>query len=133
MRTMVRNRQVFYYADLVGVSMTQDTDGNYVEDSYTYSDPVRYEASITADKGEAQSQLFGANEIYDKVITLNQGENFLEVGSVLWIDREVVLDGEGHLAKDDNGNVITPYNYVVTKVAHSLTFINVAVRKVDVS
>ena len=133
MKTMVRNRQKFYYADLLAVGMSQDSDGNYVEDTFTYSDPIAHAAPITADKGEAQTQLFGANEIYDKVITLNQGENILEIGSVLWIDREVALDENGHLAKDENGKVVTPYNYVVVKVAHSLSFISVAIRKVDVA
>lgn len=133
MRSMTRNRQIFYYAGLVTVEMAQDADGNYVENKHIYSDPVKREGVITPASGEAQTQLFGMNEIYDKVITLNQGENFLEIGSVLWIDTEVALDAEGHLAKDEAGNVITPYNYIVVKVANSLNFVSVAIRKVDVS
>ena len=133
MRSMTRNRQEFYYADLVSVGMSQDADGNYVEEVLTYSDPIKKEGVITAANGEAQTQLFGANEIYDKVITLNLGENYLEIGSILWVDVEVALDENGHLAKDEAGNVITPYNYIVVKVANSLNFVNVAIRKVDVS
>lgn len=133
MRSMTRNRRAFYYASVLTVGLGQDADGNYTENTFTYSDPVKREGVITPASGEAQTQLFGMNEIYDKVITLNQGENFLEVGSVLWIDKEVALDAEGHLAKDEAGNVITPYNYIVVKVANSLNFVSVAIRKVDVS
>lgn len=125
MRTMTRNRQVFYYADLLSVTMAQDTDGNYTEESYTYSDPVKCASPITAANGEAQTQLFGANEVYDKVITLNEGEDFLKIGSVLWVDTLPTLDGEG--------KTTTPYDYVVVKVAESLNFVNVAIRKVNVS
>lgn len=125
MRTMTRNRRTFYYADLLRVTMSQDTDGNYVEDTMTYSDPVECKAPITAANGEGQTQLFGVNEPYDKVITLNKGENFLKIGSILWVDTMPDLDGEGKATK--------PYDYIVVKTAESLNFVNVAIRKVDVS
>lgn len=126
MRSMTRNRQSFYYADLLSVGMSKDADGNYVDNTFNYSDPVKAEGVITAASGEAQIQLFGANEIYDKVITLNFGENFLEIGSILWVD--VVPDIDEETGKPD-----TPYDYIVVKVAKSLNFVNVAIRKVNVS
>lgn len=125
MRTMTRNRRTFYYADLLGVTMSQDTDGNYVEDTMTYSDPVEWKAPVTAANGQAETQLFGVNEPYDKVITLNKGENFLKIGSILWVDTSPDLDGQGKATK--------PYDYIVVKTAESLNFVNVAIRKVDVS
>ena len=125
MRTMTRNRRTFYYASLTGVAMGMDKDGNYTEEVYTYSDPVEKKGVITAANGEAVTQLFGANEKYDKVITLNLGENYLAIGSVLWVDTMPVLDVQG--------KTTTPYDYVVVKVAETLNFINVAIRKVDVS
>lgn len=125
MRSMTRNRRTFYYASLTGVAMGTDTDGNYTEEVYTYSDPVERVGVITAANGEAQTQLFGANERYDKVITLNLGENYLAIGSVLWVDTMPTLDVQG--------KTTTPYDYIVVKVAESLNFVNVAIRKVDVS
>lgn len=132
MRTMTRNRQVFWEAKLLGAEMGQDADGNYVEETFTYSKPSEHNAPITAASGEAQTQLFGANEVYDKVITLNLGEDYLDIASVLWIDTPIELDENGNLKKNAKGEVITPYNYVVVKVAKSLNFISVAIRKVDV-
>lgn len=125
MRTMTRNRRVFYEASLLTVTLGQDKDGNYTEEQYSYSDPVKREGVISAANGEAVTQLFGANERYDKVITLNKEENYLAIGSVLWVDTMPVLDVQG--------KTTTPYDYVVVKVAESLNFVNVAVRKVNVS
>ena len=125
MRSMTRNRQVFYEASLTSVAMGTDTDGNYTEEVYTYSNPTEHTGVITAANGEAVTQLFGANERYDKVITLNQGENYLAIGSVLWVDTMPTLD--------DKGKTTTPYDYIVVKVAESLNFVSVAIRKVNVS
>lgn len=126
MRTMTRNRQKFYYADLLGVTMSQDTDGNYVEEKMSYSNPVEWKAPITAANGQAETQLFGVNEPYDKVITLNKGEDFLKIGSILWVDTMPVID-------EETGKTETPYDYIVVKTAESLNFVSVAIRKVDVS
>lgn len=126
MRTMARNRQVFYSADLISVGMSQDTDGNYVENTFNYSNPVKRKGVFTPADGRATVQLFGANEVYDKVITLNQGENYLVVGSVLWVDTMPEID-------EKTGKTDTPYDYIVTRVSKSLNFINVGIRKVDVS
>ena len=125
MRTMTRNRRVFYYATFQAVGMSTDTDGNYVENSITYSDPVKSEGVFTPANGQAQLAIFGMNERYDKVITLNQNDDFLKVGSVLWVDTTPVLDKQGKTA--------TPYDYIVVRVAPSLNFISVAIRKVTVS
>lgn len=126
MRSMTRNRRIFYCASLEGVSMSQDADGNYVEEQYTYSNPVKHEGVFSVASGEAVTQLFGANEIYDKIITLNLGEDYLAVGSVLWVDTMPVID-------EVTGKTDTPYDYVVVRIANSLNFINIAIRKVNVS
>lgn len=123
---MTRNREVFYYASLEAVGMSQDTDGNYVEEKYTYSDPVKAQGVFSETTGEASLQLFGMNERYDKVITLNQGEDFLKVGSILWIDVVPEID-------EETGKTETPYDYIVVRAVKSLNFVSVAIRKVDVS
>ena len=132
MRSMSRNRQTFYYASFSGKTMGQDTQGNYTEPIITYSDPVRKEAVISEGSGEAFLQLFGMAEQYDKVITLNRDEDYLKVGSVLWIETLITLDSNGHLAKE-NGAIVTPYNYYVVAVRRTLNAIFVAVKKVKVS
>ena len=125
MRTIIRNRQDFYYSSLTSSEMGYDTDGNYTETEYTYSNPVKSSGVITVANGEAETQLFGANERYDKVITLNAGENYLAVGSVLWVDTTPVIE--------QDGSTKTPFDYTVRKVSKSLSgFIVVAIQKVNV-
>lgn len=126
MRTMTRNRRTFYEAALDTVTMGQDADGNYTEEVKTYSTPTERKGVITPANGQADTNLFGANEIYDKVITLNLGENYLAVGSILWVDTMPEID-------EETGKTDTPYDYIVVKVAESLNFVNVAIRKVNVS
>lgn len=133
MRSMRKNKQTFFYASLVGTTMGTDSDNCYTEPINSYAIPIEARAVISPASGEAELQLFGANEVYDKVITLNKGEKYLAVGSVLWIDSPVELDANGHLAIDGNGKLKTPYNYVVTKVSDSQNFVQVAIRKVTVS
>ena len=132
MRSMSRNRQTFYHASFVSKTMGQDTDGNYTEPVITYSDPEQKEAVISEGSGEAVLQLFGMAEQYDKVITLNRDEDYLKVGSVLWIETPVALDANGHLERE-NGKIVTPYNYYVVAVRKPLNIVNVAVRKVKAS
>lgn len=125
MRTMNRNRQTFYHASLV--SSTMGTSGGvYTELTYVYDKPTQAKAVITAANGEAETQLFGADERYDKVITLNPGEDYLAIGSILWVDTMPTIKKDG--------STETPYDYVVTKVGKSLAgFVIVAIRKVEVS
>lgn len=125
MRTIIRNRQEFYYSSLTSSEMGYDADGNYTETEYTYSNPVKSSGVITVANGEAETQLFGANERYDKIITLNAGENYLVVGSVLWVDTTPVIE--------QDGSTDTPFDYTVRKVSKSLSgFIVVAIQKVNV-
>ena len=125
MRTMTRNRQVFYSAAHATTTMGVDTDGNYTEPMTTYDEVIKREGVITPASGTATPQVFGMNEIYDKVITLNQGENYLAVGSVLWVDTMPTFD--------ERGNVTNAYDYEVVRVAPSLNFVNVAIKKVNVT
>lgn len=126
MRTIIRNRQEFYYSSLTSSEMGYDTDGNYTEVVYTYANPVKKSGVITLGNGEAETQVFGANERYDKVITLNEGEDYLAIGSVLWVDTMPVIKKDG--------STDTPFDYTVRKVGKSLSgFVVVAIQKVDVT
>lgn len=125
MRSMTRNRQVFYEASFVSCTMTKDKDGNYTEPINTYSKPTKRCGVFSPASGEISMQVFGADERYDKVITLNKDDDYLAVGSVLWVDTMPTI-------KQD-GSTDTPYDYVVVKTANSINVVIVAIRKVNVS
>ena len=132
MRSMTRNKKPFYYASFTGKTMGKDLSGNYTEAVLTYSDPEKKEGVISEGVDVSTVQLFGISEQFDRTITLNQGEDYLSVGSVLWIDTPVSLDENGHLTRT-NGNIDTPYNYLVVAVTKPLNVVNVAIRKVKAS
>lgn len=53
--------------------------------------------------------------------------------TVLWVDRAPALSGDGSLALDGAGEVKTPHDYIVTKVARSLNGVSYAIRHVEVT
>jgi hypothetical protein len=77
--------------------------------------------------------MFGDNESYDKVIVMDNEAPTLDIYSVLWVDTVPLLDNTGALALDESGKVITPYDYIVKKVAKSLNSVSIAISKVTIS
>lgn len=134
MRCMNRNKVHFFYALYEGKTEIVDEYGNATgQYEVTHSDPVEFFANISAAKGETQSRQFGENEAYDKVIVMDNEAPGIDEYSVLWVDTMPELDKDGHLAKNDDGEVITPHDYIVKKVARSLNNVSIAVSKVNVN
>ena len=126
MKTLVRNKSPFYYALYQGKTAIIDEDGNKTgEYEVTHSSPIRFHANISAAKGETQTQQFGDKEDYDKVIVMDNTAPLMDEYSVLWIDRLPEIDSEG--------KTVTPYDYVVRKIAKSLNSVSIAVSKVNVT
>lgn len=125
MRCMKRNKQGFYYANLIGTSEVVDDYGNYTgENEITYSKPTEFDASISSAIGDTEIELFGKDLQYDKTLCFDKvrPEGFNEY-SVLWIDKEPYEDGQ-----------LTGYDYIVKKISKSLNgFWVVAIAKNEVS
>lgn len=127
MRCMKRNKQKFYYAnfDSVGTTEVVDSDGNYTgEHSLNYGTPVEFEASISAEKGDADIEVFGKDLQYDRTICFDKMRpSGFDEYSVLWIDKEPY-----------EGKTLVGYDYIVKKIAKSLNgFWLVAIAKSEVS
>jgi hypothetical protein len=130
---MSRNKVTFFYALYERKEAITDDYGNTTgEFEVIYGNPLEYSANISAAKGETQTRQFGENEVYDKVIVADNTVPPIDEYSVLWIDTLPQLDETGALATDETGKVITPYDYIVTKVARSLNSVSIAVSKVKV-
>lgn len=126
MRTLNRNKTVFYYALYEGKEPIVDDYGNVTgEYEVKYSPPKKFFANISAANGKADVEQFGANVDYDKIV---MGDNIfprIDEYSIMWIDTVPVIDNEGKTE--------TPHDYIVKKIARSLNSISVAVSKVEVS
>lgn len=52
--------------------------------------------------------------------------------TVLWVDTVPLVDDSGALKLNGKGEVITPHDYIVKKVAKSLNSVSIAISKVNV-
>lgn len=125
MRCLQRNKTKFYYSEYIQREALQDEYGNFTgEYSIEYGKPVEAFANISAAKGETQILQFGENEIYDKVIVLENSETNIDEHSILWIDTLPVIEPDG--------TTKTVHDYIVKKVATSLNVTSIAISKVKV-
>lgn len=126
MRCMNRNKVKFFYALYLGKAPIKDKYGNDTgEYEVKHGSPVEFSANISAAKGETQTRQFGENEIYDKVIVMDENAPPIDEYSILWVDSTPTI-------KED-GTTETPHDYIVKKVAKSLNVVSVAISKVIVS
>jgi len=133
MRCMVRNKSYFYYALYDGQTELKDEYGNATgQYDISYADPVKMLGNVSAAQGEIQSRQFGDSETYDKVIVLDNPSTPIDEYSILWVDTVPELTEDGHLALDEKGEVKTPHDYIVKKVARSLNGVSIAISKVAV-
>ena len=133
MRCMVRNKSYFYYALYDCQTELKDEYGNATgQYDISYADPVKMLGNVSAAQGEIQSRQFGDSETYDKVIVLDNPSTPIDEYSILWVDTVPELTEDGHLALDEKGEVKTPHDYIVKKVARSLNGVSIAISKVAV-
>lgn len=134
MKMMVRNKSEFYYSLYKEKIPKTDEYGNVTgEYDIIRDNPMKFAANISAAKGETSTRQFGESESYDKVIVMGNDAPPIDEYSVLWVDRTPQVDETGALAVNDDGEVITPHDYIVKKVANSLNSVSIAISKVTVS
>lgn len=134
MRMMVRNKSEFYYSLYKEKIPKTDEYGNVTgEYDIIRDNPMKFVANISAAKGETSTRQFGESESYDKVIVMGNDAPPIDEYTVLWVDRTPQVDEDGALALNDDGEVITPHDYIVKKVAKSLNSVSIAISKVTVS
>ena len=134
MRMMVRNKSKFFYALYKEKVPRTDEYGNSTgEYDIIRDNPMEFAANISAAKGETSTRQFGESESYDKVIVMGNDAPPIDEYTVLWVDGTPQVDEDGALALNDDGEVITPHDYIVKKVAKSLNSVSIAISKVTVS
>lgn len=116
MRDLERNKSKIYYA-LLSVAKEEDDWGN-TKDVKGYADPAELKISVSANKGEAAAQAFGADLKYDREMVTH--------------DMACPIDEYTHLWLDGRSTTET-HNYEVAAVSKSLNCIRYAVRRVNVS
>lgn len=134
MRCMSRNKLPFFYALYVTKIPIKDEYGNWSgEYDVQHGNPIPFTANISAAKGETTTRQFGESESYDKVIVMDNNAPPIDEYTILWIDSVPQVDESGALVVNGDGDVLTPHDYIVKKIARSLNSVSVAISKVKVS
>ena len=136
MRMNNRNKQPFWYALYDGEAVDYDEYGNECDPHTTYKIPVKANANISPAKGSVIARQFGDDDGYDRVIALEYRDTPIDEYSVLWIDTVPELDANGALKVNANGEIVTPWDYIVRKVGRGLPVFGetiIAVSKVSVT
>lgn len=125
MRTLLRNKQRFWFANITGTTRTVDEYGYETgESEVAYSEPVEFEANISAARGATDLDAFGINTNYTKTIVTDDLTVPIDKSTILWIDCEPDENGEA-------GNI--KHDYVVVAVAKSINSVTIAIKEVSVS
>lgn len=133
MRCLTRNKTIFSYSLYAGQTEIMDEYGNATgQYEVSYTPPKQMRGNVSAAQGEIQSRQFGDSETYDKVIVLDNPSTPIDEYSILWVDTVPELTEDGHLALNEKGEVKTPHDYIVKKVARSLNGVSIAISKVAV-
>lgn len=151
MRDSEKNKVWIWYA-LRNVKAAKDEWGN-TKNVTTYGSPQKLKISVSANKGEASAQAFGADLKYDREMVTHDMSCPIDEYSRLWLDEEDVVDKtiqtvytEGDaIYTNESGSVIEAgndaisvsstkaHNYEVAAVSKSLNCIRYAIRRVNVS
>lgn len=117
MRTLDRNKQLIYYANLIGEADVIDEYGQFTGETTTeYSEPMPLRVNVSPARGEASIELFGTDLNYSKTIVTDKDYGINE-NSIMWVDKPTT----------------EPHNYIVVSVAKSINSISYAIREVNVN
>jgi hypothetical protein len=130
---MNRNKVKIHFAQYMGREPILNEAGRKTgQYRVLHGNPIETSANVSAAKGETQTRQFGESESYDKVIVMDIISPAIDEYSILWIDTEPKLNEDGSLVVNENGEIVTPHDYVVKKVAKSLNSVSIAISKVNV-
>lgn len=120
MRGLMRNRRAIFYKNFVRTDYEEDKDGKKTGKKVAvYTDVKVMYGTISAPTGTTSLQMFGVDEDYNKVITLDKPDMDVTENSVMWIDKPY-NEGEAH-------------DYVVKRVTRNINYMFIGLRKVNVA
>ena len=125
MRGMEQNKQSFWYALYERSEPILDEYGNEVGLKPVYGSPIKSSGNISTARGSTETGQFGAIAVYAKTINPMPVDCPIDESSVLWLDNVPVID--------EDGKTVTPYDYVVTRVACSINHKAYTLKRVEIT
>lgn len=124
MRSLERNKQKMYYANLTGKTELIDEYGNVTgQYAIQYTEPLLLRANVSPAKGERSTVQFGIELGYDKIVCVDRLPAGMTESSIMWIDSAEELEVS---------EATVPHDYIVKRIAKSINSTLIAVAKVQV-
>ena len=118
MKCLNRNKSKFYYANYLKKIPLNDEYGNFTgEYELVFDNPQETFANISAAQGETQTRQFGENEVYDKVIVMDNYMPSINEYSILWVDKMCIRD---RWRRDPDKKFYPPRRKVLKQVVAAL-------------
>ena len=131
MKCLERNKQRFYFAPYLSEEPILDERGRRTgENRLIYGNPKLTKGNISSAEGETLIRQFGKDVPYDKVIAMDKA--LFDEYAVLWVDSVPDMNYDGTLKTNSKGEVLTPNDYIVKRVAKSKNSVLIAISKVNV-
>lgn len=125
MKTLLRNKQTFYYANISSTADEYDEYGKKAGGkTIIYESPVKCTANVSAARGTTDLEFFGINANYSKTIVTDNLTLPVGKSTIFWIDCTPDSSGEAGTVKHD---------YVFVAAAKSLNSLTIAIKEVSVS
>ena len=137
MKLMSRNLKSIWYCPYQSKEAVVDTDNNETgEQRIVYGTPVEMKVNVSPAVGRAQQEQFGTLESYDKVVVTDDMNCPIDENTVMFIDRMPEFEPastSGTFSTTSSATVLVNVpDYIVKRVAKSLTHISYGVTKVNV-
>ena len=124
MRLQKRNLVTIHYCLYLRKEVILDEDGNETSEyKCIYDSPVNLDCNVSASMGEAQTEMFGNLDSYDKIVVVDDINCPIDGNTVLFVDTEPTFDDEDQPL----------YDYIVKRVGKSLNSISYSISKVETS
>lgn len=124
MRNQKINETKHFVLNYKGEEMAKDGNGNYTSETIiSYTKPIMFMGHISGAKGSSQVEMFGTDEMYDKVLVITKAKfERLKIteNSVFFIDTKPKYDGTNPL-----------YDYRVKRIAETINEVAIALVKVS--
>ena len=135
MRVLKRNLQPYWYSLYQGTEEIMQDGMETGSQRMLYSAPVKAYGNISASSGSTINRAtanvtqrpYGETVDYDRVIVTDEMDLPLTEQSVVWVDPPV------EPALEEDGSFNTPYQYIVTRIAKTLTVYSLTLLEVTVN
>lgn len=129
MRQLIREKRGVWFAPFKSKEQVVTEDGMLTgEWRISYGKPQVIYPTVSPRSGNTWGDGFGIGVDCDRTMVIAELGTGIDETCVLWVDVRPKLDEDGEILYED-GEMVVPYDYLVTMVGESYNFTSVAMKK----